>query len=82
MIIDKSQNIEKEVIDKIMYSKLREALKALDSDELKIIKGIFFSNKSERQLSKDMGIPQRTINYKKQKVLSKLKSLLEDNGVI
>lgn len=82
LIIDKSQNIEKEVIDKIMYSKLREALKALDSDELKIIKGIFFSNKSERQLSKDMGIPQRTINYKKQKVLSKLKSLLEDNDVI
>lgn len=70
------------IIDKIMYSKLREALKALDGDELKIIKGIFFSNKSERQLSKDMSIPQRTINYKKQKILSKLKSLLEDNNVI
>lgn len=82
LIIDKSQNIEETVMNKLIYDKLKDVLKKLNSDELKIINGIFFNNKSERQLSKDMGIPQRTINYRKQRILDKLKNLLNDEHIL
>lgn len=77
IIIDKDQNIEEEIINKIMIEKLKKSLEELSEDEITIIKQIFYCNKSERQVASEMSIPRKTLSYKKQKILNKLKNLIE-----
>ena len=59
-----------------LYEMLFNAIKTLNDLERKILFGIYFEDMSERQLAKKLKIPQRTINYKKHKILLKLKNQL------
>lgn len=64
------------IIQRETLAQLRLALSELSSTESELIEDLFFRGKSERQLSAETGIPQRTINYRKQNVLLKLKNIL------
>lgn len=74
-IIDDSVNIEEQVIHEIELEMLRRALKTLTDEELKIIYGLFLGKErlSERELSRRLGIPQKTINNRKHRIFKKLK---------
>ena len=58
---------------------LRSALLKLTREEAELIYALFFEGLTERELSKRTGIPQRTINSRRQRVLSKLKNFLENS---
>lgn len=77
ILIDTSQKIDEAVIHKIMLDKLRDSLVLLSDDEQKLINALFFRNFSEREWSAETGIPQKTINDRKRRILIKLKKLLE-----
>ncbi len=77
ILIDTSQEIDEAVIHKIMLDKLHDALVLLSDDEQKLINALFFRNLSEREWSAETGIPQKTINDRKRRILIKLKKLLE-----
>lgn len=77
ILIDTSQEIDEAVIHKIMLDKLHDSLVLLSDDEPKLINALFFINLSERELSAETGIPQKTINDRKHRILIKLKRLLE-----
>ncbi|TCX53575.1 sigma-70 family RNA polymerase sigma factor [Dehalobacter sp. 14DCB1] len=64
------------VTTKIMVERLREYLVLLSDEELDLIIQLFFNEKSERELSAERGIPRKTISYRKDKILSKLKKYL------
>ncbi len=66
-------------IDKILRSKLKIAIKKLSREEWFIIEEIFIKETHIRKLSKKILIPQSTIKYKRDKILKKLKKLIESN---
>lgn len=76
-IADETVNVEETVVRRMMLDKLRFALSLLSEDERSLINAIFFRGLSEREWSKASGIPQKTINDRKRKILSKLKKFLE-----
>lgn len=75
--VDESEDAEDKALKNLMIEKLLKLLKELDSDEWGIIDAIYHKGKSEREFSAETGIPQKTVNYRKRKVLAKLRKLLE-----
>ena len=57
--------------------KLKNALLQLNKDEYKLIKALFFEQKSVREYAETIDIPYSTIQYKKKKILKKLKKILK-----
>jgi DNA-directed RNA polymerase specialized sigma24 family protein len=61
-----------------MLEKLKSSLILLNQAEMELIKALFYDGVSEREWSAVTGIPQKTINDRKQRILNKLKKLLEN----
>ncbi len=70
-----------DIVDKLIHREQLEALwialQALTEDERSLIDEIFFNEKSERQIAKNIGINQSTVSRRLSKILSKLKNLME-----
>lgn len=73
------ESVEDQVIAAIMSAKLHTCMALLQPEERELIRAIFFEGKSERKLSQEISIPQKTINDRKQKILKKLKKLMENS---
>lgn len=72
-----SPSVDEAVVQKIMIEKLNESLVLLNQAERDLIKALFYDRFSEREWAATTGIPQKTINDRKQRILKKLKKLLE-----
>lgn len=72
-----AEDVEDAAVKSVMIEKMLACLKLLDPEEQELITQLFFKNKSERRLSAETGIAQRTINDRKVKILGKLKKLME-----
>lgn len=77
LLVSAAESIEDRIIMKEMIAKMFRCLTLLDENERRLINELFFKGKSERQLSAETGIPQKTINDRKRKVLLKLKKIIE-----
>lgn len=77
MIIDESQKVEDAAIGNIEKQKLRHLISCLDGEEQEILYALYITKSplSERELSLKLHIPQKTLNYRKKKILEKLKKL-------
>ncbi|OCN00448.1 MULTISPECIES: sigma factor-like helix-turn-helix DNA-binding protein [Caproicibacterium] len=71
------ESVDEAAVKAVMIEKMLNCLKSLAPEEQLLIAALFFKDKSERQLSRETGIPQRTIHDRKTKVLTKLKKLME-----
>ena len=76
-IIDENTDIEAEVINKILYRAVLEAMSSLSEEEKWLIQELFFYGKSQRQLSKEQDIPLMTIHNRKEKVLEKIRKIIK-----
>ena len=76
-IADEAVNVAETVVHRMMLDRLRSALAMLSEDEQKLVNAIFFQELSEREWSNISGIPQKTINDRKRRILAKLKKILE-----
>jgi RNA polymerase sigma factor (sigma-70 family) len=65
------------VEDKLLLETLYAALAELADDERELINTLFFDEKSERDVSRETGVPRKTIAYRRNKVLEKLRKLIE-----
>lgn len=70
------RHIDDIVVDKLMSEQLHRCISQLTEPEQALIDALFFQGKSEREFSTKNGIPQKTINDRKQRILNKLKKLL------
>lgn len=70
--------VDELVEDKLLLDMLFNALLELTDDERDLVNALFYEEKSERELSKDTGVPHPTIHSRKVSVLQKLKRLLEE----
>ena len=73
-----SIDIEESLVEKIEKEELHRALAQLSKEEIAIITGLFFDGYSEREWSSLTGIPQKTINDRKHRILEKLKKILKN----
>ena len=72
-----AESIEDRALSRVMSEKLHRAIAKLTPEEQEIITAIYFEGKTERQTAEQIRIPQTTVNYRKRKILKKLKKFLE-----
>ena len=77
ILVDPDEDVAQQVTDKLMAEYVRYVVSLLPSDERELIEALFFKGYSERQWSKISGIPQKTINDRKNKILRELKKILK-----
>ena len=65
------------VIKHIMTEELHRCLGLLNADERALINALFFAGMTEERYAEQIGVVQKTVNYRKYKVLEKLKKLFE-----
>lgn len=73
---DNQKLVEEIAEDNLMLEMLMKALETLTDDERSLINELYFNEKSEREVSKSIGVPQRTINSRRQAIIKKLKKIM------
>lgn len=74
---DDTPGPEDAVIRNMMVEKLRNCLNSLSDDELELINAIYCDGISEHEFAEKTGRLQQTINYRKKKILKKLRHMME-----
>jgi RNA polymerase sigma factor (sigma-70 family) len=77
-LIDKAVDLEKLVEVKMQIEALNRALDNLNPEEREIIQALFYEEIPQRDLAKKLNISQGAVFRRKEKILKKLKVLLED----
>ena len=70
---DNQKLVEEIAEDNLMLEMLMKALETLTDEERFLINELYFNEKSERILSKQIDIPQQTINSRKAIIIKKLR---------
>lgn len=75
-------HVQPDIVDRPIHQEQLEALwialQSLPEDERSIIDELFFNDKSERELSAMISVPQKTINDRKKRILLKIRNLIEN----
>lgn len=66
-------SVEDEAITAVMIERMLRALTILSDEEKWLIQELFFYGKSEREIAMETGMARTSIQYKKGKVIEKLK---------
>ena len=78
VVVDTSEPFEERIARKIMIEKLPEALSTLTDEEKELTYQIYFNHISERDLLKIWNIPRKTLSYRREKALLKLRKFFEE----
>lgn len=70
---------EEKINQRYRKFELRQALNKLNDQEQYIIKEIFYKGHSEQELAERMGLPEKTLNNHKHKILQKLRKIMAEN---
>lgn len=70
-------SIEDKLIEQEQLQKLKLALAVLNPEERLLIQELFFNGKSERMLALETDVPNMTIHGRKQRILKKLRKIIE-----
>ena len=76
-IVDLETDVQADAEKHLMAERLHKCLSLLSESEYKMIYALYFAGMSEREYMKCSGLPQKTINNRKKKILGKLKKLFE-----
>ena len=71
--VDDENTPEDIVIDAEIKRAIRESVSALDKEEQHLVSALYEEGVSEREYARRTGIPQRTINHRKERILEKLR---------
>ena len=74
---DNQKLVEEIAEDNLMLEMLMKALETLTDDERFLVNELYFNEKSERILSKQIDIPQQTINSRKAAIIKKLRKFIK-----
>ena len=76
-IIDESVDVAKIVETQLMIESLRYAISKLNDEERDIIERLYFNDKTLSSVARDKGVTYQTIQWRKYRILRKLKEILE-----
>lgn len=71
------ESVEDAAVRAVMLEKLQDVLHSLSGEEMALVEELFFLEKTEREAAELFGVSHNTIHYRKNKVLDKLKRLME-----
>jgi DNA-directed RNA polymerase specialized sigma subunit len=71
---EENTNVQSIVEDKISLELLTCALEELSTEEYELINNIYIKEQGEREYSRISGIPRKTLAYRKENILKRLKS--------
>ena len=77
-IKDDTVNVEEEVIKQMFLDKLPKALALLSDEEIDMIRDLYWNNVSIREFAKKKDTAKSTILSKRDRVLAKLRKVLEN----
>lgn len=80
LIADPAPAVEEQVLHELELETLRRAMKTLTDEELWLLHRLYLSDTPVRelQLSRETGIPQKTLNDRKMRALKKLRNFFEE----
>lgn len=73
-----ADDIAESVADKLLYQELYAAMADLDPENLRIIE-LFSIGKTEREISAEIGLSQKGVNKRKNKLFALLRELLKNS---
>ena len=68
--------VDEIVEDKLLLDMLSKALSELTEEERVLIDELFFNDKSEREIAREIGVSQPAIHKRRNRILVKLKKLM------
>ena len=77
-IIDEKIDLEKIVEVKMQIEELHRALNTLTKEEIELMEAIFYKEESLRSIGKKEKVSYQTIGKRRDKILEKLRKILED----
>ena len=77
LIVDILTNVENEAMREIMYETVRRLVNGLEQSEHELIYALFYQSMTEREYSQKTGVPRKTINDRKRRILTGMKENLE-----
>lgn len=75
--MSENESTEDQAIRRIRYANLHDALKKLEPEELELVKALYFLNIGEREYAKKIGLSQKGVNKRRQRVLAKLRDFIQ-----
>lgn len=75
---EKVDSAEEQALRNIQIKQLHRALSLLSEDERLLIEQIFFEERTEREIAAETGIYHNAVHKRKERILSKLKKILEN----
>ena len=76
-LVDESVDVEKIVETKMMIEAVRNAISKLNAEERDIIERLYFNDETLSSVARDKGVTYQTIQWRKDRILRKLKEILE-----
>lgn len=74
-----TESVEEIVLRRLQYVQLHKAISRLSADEQKLIQCLYFQGQTEREVAINMGIYHNAVHKRKNRILEKLKNILEKN---
>lgn len=74
-LIASDDDMEEAVFHRMMFEYLSRAMMFLDADEKTMLMRLYAENISLKQLATEMGIPRKTLEYRREKIFEKIKKL-------
>ena len=75
---EKAPGVEEQMLGRMEAKQLHKVLSFLSADEQYLIQEIYFHERTERDLAKELGYSQNAINKRKKRILDKLRRLMEN----
>lgn len=76
-ILISSEDVEGQVVQRMMVDKLCACLQTLSEEEQMLIHLVFYDVKTEAEASRSLGISQQAVSKRLRKILGRIKRLLE-----
>lgn len=76
--IEESANVEELILQRIEVEQLHKAISLLSDEERYLIEQLYFMERTEREMAKELGVYHNAVHKKKQLILKKLKKFLKN----
>ena len=73
--IDADNSVEEKIIQKLEQEQLHKAIMELSREEKWLIQELYFEERTERDVAAELGLSQKVVNKRRQKILEKLRKL-------
>ena len=72
---EESRSVEEQILKKIEYEQLHKFISELSKEEQWLIHDLYFEERTEREVAAELGLSQKAVNKRRQKILEKLRKL-------